>query len=56
MNKKKSTLKARGIRFSDEAWEKLTDEADKKRCYPSDIVRGLVDDRYKLKTPKKKAK
>lgn len=42
--KKKAALKARGIRFSEEAWKKLTDEADEKSSTPSDIVRGIVDD------------
>lgn len=48
VNKKKSTLKARGVRFSDKAWELLNKEAEKKKCFPSDIVRSLVNDRYKL--------
>jgi len=42
----KTTLKARGIRFSDEAWKKLSDNAEKISSTPSDIVRGIVDDHY----------
>jgi len=42
-------LKARGIRFSDEAWENLTKEADKLSSTPSDIIRGLVDEYYSKK-------
>lgn len=50
--KKKPTLKARGIRFSDEQWEKITKDAKadaSRRTKPSDIVRGIVNVHYKLK-------
>lgn len=44
--KKKVTMKARGIRFHDQAWKNLNEEADRKRCSVSDIVRRLVDCHY----------
>lgn len=43
---KKATLKARGIRFSDEAWKKLSEDAEKISSTPSDIVRGIIDAHY----------
>jgi len=50
--KKKPTLKARGIRFSDEQWERITKDANadkSRRTKPSDIVRGIVNEHYKIK-------
>lgn len=44
---KKSTLKARGIRFSDELWKRLSDDAEKKNSTPSDIVRLIIEKHYK---------
>ncbi len=44
--KKTTTLKARGIRFSDKAWKKLSKDAEKKSSTPSDVVRVIVDDHY----------
>ena len=44
--KKQEPLKARGIRFSDEQWDKIEREALKdktKRTKPSDIVRHAID-------------
>lgn len=52
---KKETLKARGIRFSDEQWEKLNKTAalDKTgRTKASDVVRAIVDDHYNTKRKK----
>jgi len=43
---KKAPLKGRGIRFSDEQWDKVSDEAEKDksgRTKPSDVVRHAVD-------------
>lgn len=45
---KKVTLKARGIRFPDETWKKLSDDAEKKSSTPSDIVRIIVDKHYQM--------
>lgn len=47
---KKETLKARGIRFSDETWAKLTKDAEKQECFVSDVVRSIVDDHYENKS------
>ena len=47
--KKKPTMKARGIRFSDETWAMITKDAAKWNGYrttPSDVVREIVDAHY----------
>ncbi len=52
---KKSNLKARGIRFTDEAWRKLSGDAKKKSTTPSEIVRVIIDKHYtdlEIKAPK----
>ena len=52
---KKQTLKARGIRFTDEAWKNITADAkaDKtRRTTPSDVVREIVDAHYAKKKPR----
>lgn len=52
----KTTLKARGIRFSDEAWANIKRDAKKDktgRTKASDIVRHIVDEHYaKKKKPR----
>lgn len=45
----KSAMKARGIRFRDETWESIEEEAYKLECYSSDVVRDTMDKRYKKK-------
>ena len=49
MKKKKPTLKARGIRFSDKAWNNLEKDAKKEKSTPSDLVRNIVDKHYDKK-------
>ncbi len=49
---KKENLKARGIRFSNDAWDKLCADAEKQSSTPSDIVRIIVDKFYSEKKPK----
>ena len=47
--KKKPTMKARGIRFSDETWARIVKDAAKWNGYsstPSDVVRDIVDQHY----------
>lgn len=52
---KRETLKARGIRFSDQQWDKITKVAERDpsgRTTPSDVVRQIVDAHdFKKKKP-----
>lgn len=52
---KKSTLKARGIRFSDKAWAELTKDAEKKDCFVSDLVREIINNHYDPQVENKKS-
>lgn len=53
MAKKKKTMKARGIRFSDEQWKHLENKAGANST-PSDYNRKLVDDDIERGAKKKK--
>lgn len=44
---KKPKMRARGIRFSDKVWEKVEEQAHRFGVTPSDVVRSIVNDRYK---------
>jgi len=44
--KNKTRLKARGIRFSNDTWKKLSDEAEKISSTPSEIVRTIIKKHY----------
>ena len=40
---KKQIMKARGIRFTEDQWKKITVMAKKEKAKPSDVVRHIVD-------------
>lgn len=46
---KKDNLKARGIRFSEAAWNKIVEDANKQQVTPSEIVRVVINKFYKIK-------
>tara|TARA_R110000782_G_scaffold41850_1_gene95576 strand:+ start:418 stop:576 length:159 start_codon:yes stop_codon:yes gene_type:complete len=43
---KRKNLVARGIRFSEEVWSKVSKDAEDKNSTPSDFVRGILDKHY----------
>lgn len=46
--KKKEALKARGIRFTEDTWKKLSKDAEKESSTPSDVVREIIKAHYKV--------